>query len=271
MNELIKDFLSRNMNLQENQDFATEEFLKGFRQEHPDFRLAEIIRHLNSLTIDSPHDGVRYYTFRKINNQPVPEIPEAARKIKWFKSVTADDTYSAYIPPDPRPTIDSDGVSFYLQISPRLTGWQNSLSQVPIGDLILLHQRLNPRVNNQYPRCFTHLVTPIDNEVVLMPYNNPADWPGRRVKVIAITGNQAENSIVFNQTMWTHPDAGLDGNYRDLSFRDNGRIREIPPVPRLSALQNDIWTRFQPWLQIKPEDPKYFRPVSFDLFKAEPN
>jgi hypothetical protein len=255
MNELIKDFLSRNMNLQENQDFATEEFLIRFRQKYPDFSLAAIIKHLNSLTIDSPHAGVKYYTFRKLNNQPVPEIPEAARKIKWFKSVTDDETHIAYIPPDPRVKTGSDGVSFYLQIRPKLWNWQNSLSQVPIGDLILLHQQLNPKeVNNKYPKCFTHLVTPIDKEVVLMPYNYPGCGPGRRVKVIAMTGNQAENNIVFNQTMWTHPDAGFDGNYRNLSFQDKDRIREIPPGPRLSALQNDIWTRFQPWLQIKQEE-----------------
>jgi hypothetical protein len=241
LDELIRDFLSQRMDLQENQDFATREFLDGFRQEYPDFNLAEIITHLNRLTIDSPHDGARYFTFRKLNNQPVPEIPEMARKIKWFKSVTDDDTYSAYLRPDPRLTTYSDGVSFYLQIHQTILGWRNSLTQVPKGDLILLYQRLKSRLNNVRPKCFTHLVTPIDDTVVLRPHNNPKDWPGRLVKVIAMTGNLAENSIVVDQTMW--PNAEFPGNYSELKFRP-GRIREIPPVPRLSALQNDIWTRF---------------------------
>jgi hypothetical protein len=244
LDELIRDFISRIMNLQENQEFATQEFLNGFRQEHPDFTWTEIVRHLNNLTIDSPHADAKYLTFRRLNNQPVPEIPEMARKIKWFKSVTDDTTHSAYIRPDRRLTTDSDGVSFYLQINSRLLGWRNALTQVPKGDLILLHQRLEPRLNNVRPRCFTHLVTPIEDKVVLTPYNNPRDWPGRKVKVIAMTGNQVENSIVFTQTMWPDPDAGFTGDYRELSFRDNGRIREIPAVPRLSALQNDIWIRF---------------------------
>jgi hypothetical protein len=239
MNEFIKDFLSRTMNLQENQDFATKDFLNGFKQEHPDFSLSEIIRHLNSLTIDSPRDGVPYNTFRKLNNQPVPEIPEAARKIKWFKSVTDDKTHSAYIPPDPRLKTDSDGVSFYLQIHDTIPDWRDSLTQVPKGDLILLYQRLESKKG---PKCFTHLVTPIEDKVVLRPYtDDPNEWPGRLVKVIAMTGNRAENSIVFNQTMWT--DVGFTGNYLNLGFIP-GKIREIPPVPRLSALQNDIWTRF---------------------------
>ncbi|GHV31448.1 hypothetical protein AGMMS4952_20240 [Spirochaetia bacterium] len=193
----------------------------------------------------------------------VPAIPEAlknktfcASDIKWVKTVNDTRTKSAYLPPDNpyQRVVDSNGVPllthnsaknangvfFCLQLNPIFT---DTLNRVLFGDLILLFQRLNPG----NIKCFTHLVTPIGDTVVPNPYTlDPNGRPGRWVKVIAMTENQAGNSIIFKQTGW--PTAGFSGQYQDLSFMA-GRIWDIahPALNQLSNLQNDIWNRFQPW------------------------
>jgi len=191
------------------------------------------------------------------NNQiVVPAIPQAlknktftASDIKWVKTINDSQTHSAYISPDlsyipfDRVFTNSDGTFFCLQLNPL---FNKSLNKVPFSDLILLFQDLKP--NNI--RCFTHLVTPIGNNVVPSPYPHPSDWNGRWVKVIAITGNQVANSIPFTKTMWQK--VGFTGQWQNLSF-PQGRIWDIQNNPQLSAqqlsaLQNDIWNKFQPWI-----------------------
>jgi hypothetical protein len=174
----------------------------------------------------------------------VPEIPEecknkkfGASDIKWVKTVNDNITNSAYLPPDNRVIINSNGVFFCLQLNQKFA---DSLNLVPIGDLILLYQRLN----KQSTKCFTHLVTPIGNNVIPTPYI-PTGWPGRWVKAIAMTGNQVGKSIAFGATIWTL--VGFSGQYQDLSFQQ-GKILRIPHIQQLSNLQNDIWNRFQYWL-----------------------
>jgi hypothetical protein len=169
----------------------------------------------------------------------IPEIPQACmnksfRDIKWVKTVNDKITNSAYLHPDPRL---KQFPIFCLELNSR---FRNSLMQVPIGDIILLHQRLD----KQSVRCFTHLVTPIDNNLIQHPYPSTIKgWCGRWVKVIAMTGNQAINGIPVLQTMW--PSMGFAGKMRDLSFQC-GRVFEIPTNQQLPKLQNDIWNRFQP-------------------------
>ena len=167
----------------------------------------------------------------------------APQHIKWVKNVNDRITNSAYISPDllyiplDRVITNSVGTFFCLQLNPK---FKDSLNNVPIGDIILLHQRLN----KQSVKCFTHLVTPIGYNVVPCPYQYNG-WPGRWVKVIAMTGNQIANSIPVSQTMW--PSMGFTGQMHDLSFMQ-GRIREIPPTQLLPKLQNDIWNKFQPYI-----------------------
>ena len=172
----------------------------------------------------------------------IPEIPQACmnksfRDIKWVKTVNDKITNSAYLSPDPRPIQFSSGLFFYLELN---SMFRDSLVQVPIGDIILLHQRLD----KQSVKCFTHLVTPIDNNLIQHPYPRTINgWCGRLVKVIAMTGNQATNSIPVSQTMW--PSMGFTGPMRDLSHQKS-RIYEIPTNQQLPKLQNDIWNKFQP-------------------------
>ena len=169
----------------------------------------------------------------------IPEIPQACmnksfRDIKWVKTVNDKINKSAYLHHDHRLI---QFPIFCLELNSR---FKNSLMQVPIGDIILLHQRLN----KQSVKCFTHLVTPIGYNVVPCPYQYNG-WPGRWVKVIAMTGNQIANSIPVSQTMW--PSMGFTGQMRDLSHQQS-RVFKIPTDQQLHKLQNDIWNKFQTYI-----------------------
>jgi len=174
----------------------------------------------------------------------ISEIPQVCMNksscdIKWVKTVNDRITNSAYLlPQDSRPKQCSFGIFFYLEVNSR---FGNSLEKVPIGDIILLYQKLN----KQRDKCFTHLVTPIDNNLIQYPYTGTTKrWCGRLVKVIAMTKNQTTNSIPVSQTMWSSQSMGFTGKMRDLSFQC-GRVFEIPTVQQLPKLQNDIWNKFQ--------------------------
>jgi tetratricopeptide (TPR) repeat protein len=178
----------------------------------------------------------------------VPEIPEKYKKvfknkpfcatdIKWVKTVTDKNVHYAYLHPDPRV---KNGVFFCLELNSK---FEDSFYDVRPGDLILLHQRLKP--NNI--KCFTHLVTPIRDEVIQSPYGG--DGSGRWVQAIAMTGNRVENSIRFIDTVWKK--MGFTGPHSDLSHGD-GRVWEITYDQQLSKLnfpvsylQKDIWDIFQ--------------------------
>jgi hypothetical protein len=179
----------------------------------------------------------------------VPAIPEICRNkkfgatdIKWVKTVNHPPTSRAYIiPPDACNVVsNSDGVFFCLKLNPKFT---DTLNSVRCGELILLYQKLD----RQHTKCFTHLVTPIGTQVVRCPYPTLDDyWPGRWVKVIAMTGYMPGESIPLYRTSW--PTAGFTGQYQDLSFQ-NGMVREIPYIPGLAELQAEIWGRFRPYLK----------------------
>ena len=181
----------------------------------------------------------------------IPKVPaEFGNKtfgesdIKWIKTVNDPDTSSAYLPPDlpyKRVITNVDGIFFCLQINPRFS---KSLEGVAVGELILIYQRLD----NQKTKCFTHLVTPIDpnSKVIQSPYGPNSGWPGRWVKVIAMTANKANNSIPLASTIWQT--MGFTGQHHDLSYRD-GRVREIDrnqniTTSQLTALKKDIWGKF---------------------------
>jgi len=180
------------------------------------------------------------------NKIVIPAIPAVVKgktfspsDIKWVKTVNDTDTHSAYLPPDNpygRLIENQNGIFFCLQLNPRFTA---SLNRVPIGELILLYQRLD-----DHTKCFTHLVTPIgDNVLEKSPHSEKSPWPGRWVKVIAMTGSKTANSIPVDKTDW--PKAGFTGQMLDLSFMTS-HVRKIPDVGQLADLQKDIYGRFQP-------------------------
>jgi len=186
------------------------------------------------------------------NNQiVVPPIPQEVRNrvfdlldIRWVKTVNDKKSSSAYISPDityppkqcDRVITNSNGTFICLQLNRR---FENSLNRVRYGDLILLYQNLE----RQTTKCFTHLVTPIEDHVVQNPYHYNGG-NGRWVWVIAMTKKEVNNSIRFDSTRWQR--TGFTGKMQDLSFQD-GSVRAIPNIPQLRALQNEIWNRFQPF------------------------
>jgi hypothetical protein len=199
---------------------------------------------------------------------PVPEISKnwkdkdfGASDIKWVKTVNDKYTHSAYLPPDRpygegrhgRVVINSDGVFFCLQLNDR---FEDSLNNVNFGDIILLYQDLKDKNDKKTAKFFTHLVTPWGDSVVPSPYGENSGWPGRWVKVIAMTKNTVVSSIHFENTVW--PTIGFtSGFYPKLSFRD-GSIYEINPShelsnEKLSELQNNIWDRFGYFFENGPE------------------
>jgi hypothetical protein len=204
---------------------------------------------------------------KKMADIIVPEISRAYKDkpfgpsdIKWVKTVNDENTSSAYLPEgNPRDkrlrnssgvllstnemVKNSDGVFFCLQLNPR---FMDSLNQVPFGDLILLYQNLN----KQNVKCFTHLVTPVGDGVIPNPYLSDKDgWPGRWVKVIAITKNKDVSSIRFDSKSTGWKDMPFCAVHSNLSHRD-GRVRGIDQYNELSnqqvsMLQTKIWDAFQ--------------------------
>ena len=172
--------------------------------------------------------------------------------IKWIKTINDSSTgnlssSNAYLYPDPRVIKDNDGIFFCLQVNQR---FEMTLLKPEPGDLILLYQKLE----DQTIKCFTHLVTPVDDKVVPCPYSG-GGWNGRWVKVIAMTQNKAIKSIEALTADWEKmPFRSFLSN---LSF-PNGAIWEIAneklfdkPLSNkvLSDLQKYIMPKFEKWKQ----------------------
>jgi hypothetical protein len=97
-------------------------------------------------------------------------------------------------------------------------------------------------------KCFTHLVTPIGNNIINNPYGDKGEWPGRWVKVIAMTGHTLALSNPWNNGNIGWEKAGFKGHfYKNAGFPD-GSINSIKdkdsPNLKLTQLQNNIWNGF---------------------------
>ncbi len=102
----------------------------------------------------------------------------------------------------------------------------------PIGELVIVFQRVHGI------HSFTHLVTPIDDELIVE--DRDRFKYGRRVKVIAFTN--VEGAIVRNLTAW-----------RNVKFQGIGqgnfcRIANTKDIQNLPALQQEIWDAFAPFM-----------------------
>ena len=125
--------------------------------------------------------------------------------------------------------------------------YESSLLNPKIGDVIVLHQYLD----NLKAKCFTHLVTPVDDKVVPNPYPW-GTWNGRWVKVIAMTGNKAGSSIRAITTDWEN--MGFTGDLANLGYQKsgvyaiaNGKNSSGNKLSgsELSSLQEYIWAKFE--------------------------
>ena len=168
--------------------------------------------------------------------------------IKWIKTVNdkrrGHPNYcNAYLQSDKRVKYDGKSYFFCLQASDHCL---ETLKKPEIGDLILLYQYLD----NQSIKCFTHLVTPIGYDVVQHPYSD-IEWGGRWVKVIAMTGNKAVDSIPALTADWKR--MPFSKALHNLSYQgsaihriSNGKNLSEKPLSddELSILQTYIWNKF---------------------------
>lgn len=138
--------------------------------------------------------------------------------IVWIKNVTNTETGEAYL--------HLDKNTFVLNFP---TKHRNNVSSPQIGDIILIRQKLNG-----IP-AFTHLVSPIDEEV--FDENIRPDYRyGRRVKVVAQT--YGANIPVAN-TLWGKI------NLAGVSQGNACKIGNMKNIGNLEELQLDVWQRFK--------------------------
>lgn len=138
--------------------------------------------------------------------------------IIWFKNVTNKETGEAYL--------DLTEDPFVLHFP---TKHKTNARQPAVGEIILIRQKVNG------VPAFTHLVTPVDDE--LIGGNARIDYQyGRRVKVIAKTNN--DNFIPVAETRWNKL------RYSGIIQGNACKIKNISNIGDLDEMLLDIWTHF---------------------------
>ncbi len=139
--------------------------------------------------------------------------------IVWFKNVTNSTNGEAYL------SIENNPFVIHFPNKHKT----NVLSPA-IGELILIYQKVNGVA------AFTHLVTPIDNE--LIEDETRADFRyGRRVRYIA--KKDRENYIPVASTLWK------DINLSGITQGNACKLENVKGINNLDELLFDVWQRFQ--------------------------
>jgi len=138
--------------------------------------------------------------------------------IKWIKNVTNAQNGSAYM--------DKIRGEFTLHFPNQHKG---NVTQPKIGDIILIYQKIGG--NN----VFTHLVTPLDNE--LLEENRQNHKYGRRVNILAYTPMQ--NIINVRETDWGNV------NFQGISQGNACKIDNIGSVSEPDSLKEVSWNIFK--------------------------
>ncbi len=138
--------------------------------------------------------------------------------IKWIKNVTNAQNGSAYM--------DKISGEFTLHFPNKHKG---NVTKPTIGDIILIYQKIGG--NN----VFTHLVTPVDNE--LHEENRQNHKYGRRVNILAHTPIQ--DAINIRATDW------LDVNFQGISQGNACKIDNIGSVSAPDSLKENSWNVFK--------------------------
>ncbi len=141
--------------------------------------------------------------------------------IIWIKNVTNKETGRAYM--------DLSSDKFVLHFPNQHRG---NIGSPQVGEIILLRQKIN-----EIP-VFTHLVTPIDNEIV-DSNEHPLFRYGRRVQIIAKV--PINNLIEVFSTNWQTI------NFSGVSQGNACRIENIKEIGLIDELQFEIWNRFAPF------------------------
>jgi hypothetical protein len=141
--------------------------------------------------------------------------------IIWFKNVTNDEKREAYL--------DLTENIFSLHFPKR---HKANVLKPAINEIILIYQKVN-----DIP-AFTHLVTPVDNELVTVD-SNPDFCYARQVKIIAMADKN--NLIRASTTLFDRVNLGgiTQGNACKLE-----NVSTIRTLGNIEELQVDIWQRF---------------------------
>lgn len=140
--------------------------------------------------------------------------------IKWFKNVTNSFNGEAYLSTNENPFI----IHFPNN--------HKTNAQTPaVGELILIYQKVDGIPS------FTHLVTPVDNELIEDQTRDEFRY-GRRVRFIA---KKDKNSVIhINQSkLW------VNVNLSGITQGNACRLENVKGITNLDELLLDVWKRFE--------------------------
>ncbi|MCL1966677.1 MAG: HNH endonuclease [Fibromonadales bacterium] len=168
--------------------------------------------------------------------------------IVWFKNVNYEEKGEAYL--------DLPRNVFELNF-PKKTSQKNVLDPA-INEIILIYQKVHGTP------AFTHLVTPVDNELIF-DKANPGFCHARRVKVIAKTDKN--NFIPVSTTMFNNVRlSGItQGNVCRLS-----NVKGISSIGNLKKLQADIWQKFSKYLVLSESPEITYSAISTEVEFTNP-
>jgi 5-methylcytosine-specific restriction protein A len=140
--------------------------------------------------------------------------------IIWIKNVTDHKVGQAYM------DLSDEELDKFVMLFPDQSG--SNLSSPKVGEIILIRQNVND------VSAFTHLVSPIDDEIVKQ--NIHAGFSnGRNMQVIAIT--PINELILASSTNW-----------KDVYSRGNAvKIESVYKNGLIDNLQLSVWERFKPY------------------------
>lgn len=174
---------------------------------------------------DPDEHGIWEIYKNKDNKLSIRQISEGKTKkiytptdIIWFKSVTNKTNGQAYL----QSTEDPFVIHFP-------TRHKTNVLSPAIDDVILIYQKVNGIA------AFTHLVTPIDNELI-EDSTRPNYRYGRRVKIIAKTNNN--NLIPVSTTLWSRL------NLAGITQGNACKLENVSKIGNIDELLFDIWQRF---------------------------
>lgn len=138
--------------------------------------------------------------------------------IKWIKNVTNTEVGSAYM--------DKTQGEFMLHFPNQHKG---NVTQPKVDDIILIYQKIGG------DNVFTHLVTPVDNE--LRTENRTNYKYGRKVKILAYTS--IRDVIKVKTTDW------VNVNFQGISQGNACNIDNIKSVSESDSLKENSWNIFK--------------------------
>lgn len=145
------------------------------------------------------------------------------KNITRIKNVTNTEIGKAYL--------DIEDREFILHFPDRL---KNSVLEADKDELIILYQR----ASRNEPRYLTHMVKPIDNELIEEKTRNDYRF-GRVVEIIAYPGE--EYKIPFSKSPL------FDVDLRNRGWGNAELLSNVVPNTDLERTQNELWELFLPF------------------------